>query len=168
MESAARSSRCSWFRIALMRLRTIPLLLAALLALPGCTFYADHPIKAFNEATGGEGFERAFWNEIQAQDWKDVDSHLASNFVYLTPGGRWDRAGALEQIHKLRIHDYTISDLAAEMNRDTFIVTYTITLRGTTQPGGSPELSERRMTVWQQQKRGWMAIAHSVLGPEQK
>jgi len=46
------------------------------------------------------------------------------------------------------------------MNRDTFVVTYTIALHGT-----SPE---RRMTVWQQQKKGWMAIAHSVLGPVQK
>jgi ketosteroid isomerase-like protein len=151
-----------------MRSLTTSLLLAALLALSGCTVYSEHPIKAFHEATGGEGFERALWKEIQAQDWKDLDSHLASNFVYVTPDGRWDRAAALEQIKKLRIQDYTISDLATEMNRDTFVVTYTITLRGTGQPGTSPEIPERRMTVWQQQKKGWMAIAHSVLGPTQK
>jgi Domain of unknown function (DUF4440) len=151
-----------------MRSSTPSLLLAALLMLPGCTVYADHPIKAFNEATGGEGFERAFWKEIQAQDWKDIDSHLASNFVYVTPDGRWDRAAALELIRKIRIQDYTISNLATEMNRDAFVVTYTITLHGTAPTAASPEVSERRMTVWQQQKKGWMAIAHSVLGPAQK
>jgi len=86
-----------------MRSLTTILLLAALLVFLGCTVYADHPVKAFNEATGGEGFERAFWKEIQAQDWKDLDSRLAANFVYVTADGRWDRAGALEQIHKLRI-----------------------------------------------------------------
>jgi hypothetical protein len=28
--------------------------------------------------------------------------------------------------------------------------------------------SLRMMTVWQKQNAGWMAIAHSVLGPESK
>jgi hypothetical protein len=150
-----------------MRSLTIFLFLATLLTLTGCTLYADHPVKAFNQATGGEGFERALWKEIQAQDWKDVNAHFASNFVYITPAGRWDRSGALEQIQKLRIQDYTISDLATEMNRDTFVVTYTITLHGAGQSGTLPSAPERRMRVWQQHKRGWVAIAHSVLAPAQ-
>jgi hypothetical protein len=70
----------------------------------------------------------------------------------------------MEQIQKLRIQDYTISDLATEMNRDTFVVTYTIALHG---ESGTPNAPERRMTVWQQHKSGWLAIAHSVLGPAQ-
>jgi len=141
---------------------------AASLILAGCTVYADHPVKAFSQATGGEGFERAFWKEIQQQDWKDVQSHLASNFVYMTPSGRWDRSAALEHIQKLHLQDYSISDLATEMNRDMFVVTYTITLRGTADNARLENLPERRMTIWQQQKGGWMAIAHSVLGPERK
>jgi Domain of unknown function (DUF4440) len=150
-----------------MRSLTITLPLAALMILSGCTVYADHPVKAFTQATGGEGFERALWKEIQAQDWKDVNAHFASNFVYTTPAGRWDRSGALEQIQKLRLQDYTISDLSTEMNRDTFVVTYTITLHGTGQFGTLPSAPERRLTVWQQHKSGWMAIAHSVLGAAQ-
>jgi hypothetical protein len=155
----------SWFKIARMRWTPISLALAALLTFLGCTVYPEHPIKAFNQATGGEGFERAFWKEVQAQDWKDVESHLSSNFVYVTPSGRWERGAALEHIQTLRIQDYTISDLSTEMNRDTFVVTYTIALRGTSQKGPLPFTPERRMTVWQQQKKGWIAIAHSVLGP---
>jgi len=150
-----------------MRSLTVTLPLAALMILSGCTFYADHPVKAFSQATGGEGFERALWKEIQAQDWKDVNAHFASNFVYITPTGRWERSGAIEQIQKLRIQDYTISDLSTELNRDTFVVTYTIALRGTGQSGTLPSAPERRMTVWQQHKSGWMAIAHSVIGPAQ-
>jgi uncharacterized protein DUF4440 len=148
-------------------MRSIPicLILAALVSCPACTVYPERPIKAFNQATGGEGFERALWKEIQAEDWGDVGSHLASNFVYVTPAGRWERAGALEHIQTLRIQDYTISDMATEMNRDSFVVTYTIVLHGTSQAGPLPIVPERRMTVWQQQKKGWMAIAHSVLGP---
>ena len=166
--SFGKFQRFPWFKIAVMRSLTITLSLAALMNLSGCTFYADHPVKAFSQATGGEGFERALWKEIQAQDWKDVNAHFASSFVYITPTGRWERSGALEQIQKLRIQDYAISDLSTEMNRDTFVVTYTITLHGTGgQSGTLPGAPERRMTVWQQHKSGWMAIAHSVIGPAQ-
>ncbi|MGC2195977.1 MAG: DUF4440 domain-containing protein [Terriglobales bacterium] len=147
----------------LRRLIVCPLL-ASFFVLSSCTFYADRPVKAFGDATGGEGFERAFWGDIQKQDWKDLDAHLASNFVYLTPAGRWDRAQALQQIQQLRIQEYSIGDLATEMNRDTFVVTYTITLRGTAPGEGATDQPQRRMTVWQQQKRGWVAIAHSELG----
>ena len=141
------------------------LILTALMIFSGCTVYPEHPIKAFTQATGGEGFERAFWKEVQAQDWKDVGSHLSSNFMYVTPRGRWERSAALKHIQTLRIQDYAISDLSTEMNRDTFVVSYTIVLRGTSAAGPLPSAPERRMTVWQQQKKGWMAIAHSVLGP---
>jgi ketosteroid isomerase-like protein len=151
-------------------MRPIPLclLLATLMILSACTVYPDHPIKAFSQATGGEGFERAFWKEIQAQDWKDVGSHLSSNFVYVTPSGRWERSRAFEHIQSLRIQDFSISDLSTEMNRDTFVVTYSIILRGTSPAGPLPTVPERRMTVWQQQNKGWIAIAHSVLGPVQQ
>jgi hypothetical protein len=149
----------------MLRRLTICPLLASFFVLIGCTFYAERPVKAFGDATGGEGFERAFWGDIQKQDWKDLDAHLAANFVYLTPAGRWDRAQALQQIQQLRIQEYSIGDLATEMNRDTFVVTYTITLRGTALGQSSTDQPQRRITVWQQQKRGWVAIAHSVLGP---
>ena len=68
----------------------------------------------------------------------------------------------------MRLQDYSIADLTTEMNRDTFIVTYTILLRGTAGAAALPGTPERRMTVWQQQKGGWVAIAHSVLGAENK
>jgi ketosteroid isomerase-like protein len=144
---------------------SISLILAVVTSFAACTVYPERPVKAFSQATGGEGFERAFWKEVQAQDWKGVESHLSSNFMYVTPQGRWERTAALEHIQTLRIQDYAISDLSTEMNRDTFVVSYTIVLRGTSAAGALPSAPERRMTVWQQQKKGWVAIAHSVLGP---
>jgi hypothetical protein len=154
-----------WFKIARMQWIPISLTLTVLITCSGCTVYPEHPIKAISQATGGEGFERAFWKEVQAQDWKDVGSHLSSNFMYVTPRGRWERSAAFDHIQTLRIQDYAISDMSTEMNRDTFVVSYTIVLHGTSQAGPLPGAPERRMTVWQQQKKGWMAIAHSVLGP---
>ncbi len=143
-------------------------MLGGLLVAMGCTFYAERPVKAFTNATGGEGFERAFWAEVQKQDWKDLQAHLAPNFVYVTSAGRWDRAQAMQEFQQLQIQDYSIGELATEMNRDTFVVSYTITLRGTANGQPLSTQPQRRMTIWQQQKSGWVAIAHSVLGTAEK
>ncbi|HMK22738.1 MAG TPA: nuclear transport factor 2 family protein [Terriglobales bacterium] len=133
----------------------------ALMMLPACTVYGEHPVKSFNDATGGEGLERSFWHDIQRQDWKDLEQHLAGNFVYVTPGGRWDREAALEQFRQLQLQEYSIGELSTEMNRDAFVVTYTITLHGTFKGQALPAQPLRCMTVWQQQKRGWVVIAQS-------
>jgi Domain of unknown function (DUF4440) len=139
---------------------------AGLISLSGCAVYAEHPAKAIDDATGGEGFERAFWQDIQKQNWKDLNSHIASNFVYVTPNGRYERADALQRFEQFQLQEFSIGDLISEMNRDTFVVTYTIVLRGTRAGQTLNGQPERRMTVWQQQKRGWVAIAHSIVGPE--
>src|SRR5262249_51631555 len=84
-----------WFRIGgMLRSWLAGAVLASFLILAGCTVYAERPVKAFSIATGGEGFERAFWEDIQKQDWKDLRAHLAANFVYFTPSERLDREQA--------------------------------------------------------------------------
>ena len=140
--------------------------LLAVIPLAGCTLYGKHPVTAFPDATGGAGFERSLWHDIKEQNWKDLEPHIASNFVCVTPTGRLDRAAALAEIESTRLLDYSIGDLTTEMNSDTFIVTYAITLHGSSASGGFPNHPQRRMAVWQRQKSGWVAIAHSVLGEE--
>jgi hypothetical protein len=146
------------------------LLLAAVLMLPACTVWREHPGSSkWTDATGGEGLERSFWKEVKAKRWNELEHHLASNYVAISPqGGRLDKAAALAQIQQLQLDDYTLGDLQGEMNSDTFVVTYTVAMRGAF--GGQPLPAEplRMMTVWQKEKAGWMAIAHSVLGPENK
>jgi len=159
----------SWFTIAAMlpRLQGV-LIVLAILVTSGCTVYGEHPVKTFNQATGGEGLERAFWNDIQKMDWKDFDRHIASNFVYQSAGGRWDRDAALEHFHQFQIQEYSLGELSSEMNSDTFVITYTITLRGTFHGQPLPQQPLRCMTVWQEHKRGWEVIAHSAPIPEGK
>jgi len=139
------------------------LLLLALLPLPGCTMYGEHPVRTFSDATGGAGFEQSFWRDIKEQNWKDLDRHIASNFVYVTAVGRLERTAALEQLQHMQVQEFSIGDLETEMNGDTFVVTYTIVLRGIAQGQALSDQPQRRMTVWQHEKSGWVAIAHSVL-----
>jgi len=144
----------------------ILMLTFALLSTTGCTFYGDHPARAFTEATGGEGLERVFWKEVQAANWVEVERALASNYAGVTPGGTLDRSAALEQYRGWQLKDYALGDLKTELNGSTIVVTYTITLNGTSNgSAGSqplPSAPQHMMTVWQQQKKGWVVIAHSV------
>ena len=134
---------------------------------PACTFYRDRPARSLSEATGGEGLERVFWKDVQAANWVEVERALASNYAGVTSGGTLDRAATLEQYRSWQLKDYALGDLKTELNGTTIVVTYTITLNGVTSngAGGSqplPSAPQHMMTVWQQQKAGWVAIAHSV------
>ncbi len=141
-----------------------------------CTFYGEHPARTLSEATGGEGLERIFWKNVQTANWVEVERSLASNYAGVTPSGTLDRSAALEQYRRWQLKDYTLGDLKTEMNGSTFVVTYTITLNGTltgTAGNGAadngaagsqplPSAPLHMMSVWQQQKKGWVVIAHSV------
>ena len=136
--------------------------LAALSFAAACTFYGDHPARAFSDATGGEGLERVFWKQVQAGNWVEVERALASNYAGETSGGTLDRSAALDQYRSWQLKEYALGDLKTELNGSTIVVTYTITLNGTAGSQALPSTPQRMMSVWQEQKKGWMVIAHSV------
>jgi hypothetical protein len=141
-------------------------LMLALMFTSACTFYGEHPARALSDATGGEGLERVFWKDVQTANWAEVERALASNYAGVTLGGSLDRAATIEQYRTWQLKDSAIGDLKTELNGATIVVTYTITLNGSSNgPGGAqplPTTPLHMMTVWQQQKSGWLAIAHSV------
>ena len=140
-----------------------------MLLLAGCTMWGEHPIKHWEDATGGEGLERNYWKEVKAKNWSELDRHLAGNYISFTPEeGRLERQAALDHLKPLQLDDYSLGDFQVELNSQTFVVTYTITMRGSYAGQPLPAAPVRMMTVWQQQNAGWMAIAHSVIGPEKK
>lgn len=146
------------------------LLLSTVLSMSACTVWREHPGSSnWKDATGGEGLERSFWKDIKAKRWNEVEHRISSNFVGVSPGGsRLDKAAALSYLQQLQLDDYALGDVQSEMNSDTFVVTYTLAIHGTS--AGQPLPSEpiRMMTVWQKQSAGWMEIAHSVLGSEKE
>jgi hypothetical protein len=151
-------------------LRPSPLLTIALALLvslsSACTFYADKPARSMEEATGGEGLERVFWKNVQTANSVGLERALASNYASVTSAGTLDRSATIEQYKTWQLKDYSIGDWQIELNGSTLVVTYTITLNGTItgRSGASqplPSAPQHMMTVWQQQKKGWIAIAHS-------
>jgi Domain of unknown function (DUF4440) len=147
----------------------ILVLLSAITLFPACTMWREHAVSNWTDATGGEGLERTFWKEVKNKKWNEIEAHLASNYVSVTPEeGRFDRAGALAHLQQLQLDDFTLGDLQTELNGETVIVTYAITLRGKFAGQSLPSAPVRMMTVWQRQKAGWMTIAHSVMAGDKK
>jgi hypothetical protein len=134
----------------------------ALGSLPACTFYKERPANTYDQATGGESLERVFWKHIGAGNWTDVERALASNYSAVWPSGILDRSAALDQYRKWSVKEYSLGDLTTEMNGNTIVVTYTVRLNGTAGSQQLPSGPCRMMTVWQQQKKGWIIIAQNV------
>jgi len=152
-----------------MKYRRVISMLSAIILLAGCTMWREHQVTEFKDATGGEGLERSFWNEVKAKHWNALEGHLAGNYVSFTPQeGRFDRVSMLAHLQKVQLDDFSLGDLQTELNTETLVVTYAITMRGTFDGQPLPSGPVRMMTVWQKQKTGWVAIAHSVLGPQDK
>jgi hypothetical protein len=152
-----------------MKYRRVISMLSAIMLLAGCTMWREHQVTEFKDATGGEGLERSFWKEVKAKHWNALEGHLAGNYVSFTPDeGRFDRVSMLAHLQKVQLDDFSLGDLQTELNTETLVVTYAITMRGTFAGQPLPSGPVRMMTVWQKQKTGWVAIAHSVLGPQDK
>jgi uncharacterized protein DUF4440 len=141
------------------RLPIVLFLLCTALAETGCW---DQPkVNTWANATGAEQFERLLWQEIKAKNWNAVEPRLASTYVSQTSGALRDRAQTMEHFKALDISDYSLGEVEVNPAGSDMVVTYTMNLRGSYQ--GQPlELKDTRMmTVWQQVKGGWVAIAHA-------
>jgi len=139
-------------------------LLSLVYCLAGCTVWPQHAVATWNNATGGETLERSFWRDVQSGNWKELQRHLAGNYVWVTPSGRLDRPAALQYLQSLHLEEYSLGRLQTELNGNTFVVNYTLTMRGTAQKQPLAVAPVSMMTVWQHQKSGWVAIAHSEMG----
>ena len=141
------------------RLLILLLLVCGTLAETGCW---DPPkASTWSNATGAEQVERLLWQEIKAKNWSAVQPRLESAFVTQTSGAWRDRAAEIEHFKALEISDYSLGEVEVHPAGPDMVVTYKMNLRGTYQ--GQPlELKDvRMMTVWQQVKGGWIAVAHA-------
>jgi Domain of unknown function (DUF4440) len=142
------------------------LLVFSLLLLEGCTMWSEHPVSHWADATGGEGLERSFWTDVKAKNWAELERHFSGNYAEITPDARYERAPAIARLKRFQVEEFSLGDLQTELNGNTFVVTYRLTLRGTYDGHQLPVVPMRVMAVWQHQTSGWMVIAHTMMGPE--
>ena len=143
-----------------MSIRLLPLVL---LLLTGC--WEQPKTATWLNATGPEQFERLMWKSIQEKDWLQVESRLASTTVTLDHGKIFDKTQTLDDLKKLDLTDYMLGDFDVKPDGADAVVTYTMVAHG--HFAGQPLSATliRCMTVWQQQGKGWVVIAHVQGGP---
>jgi len=128
--------------------------------------WREHSVNTWADATGGEGLERSFWKEVKEKNWIELERHIAGNYISIAPGVQLDRAAALEHLRQLQLDEYSLGDFQVELNGQTMVVIYNVTMRGSSGGHPLPNVPLRMMSVWQRQKSGWVTIAHSVIGPQ--
>jgi ketosteroid isomerase-like protein len=134
------------------------LLMCGLFFLSACW---DPRPSAWLNATGAEQFEKLWWQAAQGKNWPEVESHLASTYVWQSADGERDRAQTMDQLQKLQIAEFSMGETQVRPAGDVLIITYTMDLRGTLDGRPLAWRTQHMMTAWQQQKTGWIAIAHS-------
>lgn len=133
-----------------------------LLALVSCG-YGTPKTYSFDNATGAEQHERLLWDAIKKKDRTAISSRLASNYVYQGESGTRTKDQALAELDQLNLTDFSLGNLNVTPQGADMIVTYDITLRGTRGGTPLPDAPLHFMSVWQQQKSGWILIAQSEI-----
>jgi hypothetical protein len=106
-------------------------------------------------ATGAEQYERLLWRAVKDKDWLAVESHISSNFVYMDSTGKKDKAQRVAELKSMEVNDLRVDDADVTAQGTDAIVTYTLSRKSAS--GDIPAV--RIMSVWQQQKSGWVLVA---------
>jgi hypothetical protein len=142
-----------------MRVRAIAVV-TVLSVLSACTMWKNQQ-KSWSAATGGEQFERLFWQDWQAKRFNQLEQHVSATFLGTTPEGTRDRAALLQYLRDLNLADYTLGDFVTQPNGTDLVVSYRAACNGTLR-GQAVSLKVRILTVWQQTKSAWVLTAQSV------
>jgi Domain of unknown function (DUF4440) len=129
-----------------------------ILFLLGCTIGKESKHPTWKNATGAEQYERLMWQAIRDKDWKEVEYRLAPTFVGVnSKGSAFDRAGWVEYWKASPVTDFALGELTVQPNGTDMTVTYVLRLNA-----GASGSALRVVSVWQENKGGWMLIATSA------
>jgi hypothetical protein len=133
---------------------TVVLLLLAM----GCTEGKPPHSQSWKQATGAEAHERLFWKAIEDADFVSAERRLAPIYTLTTADGIADRDKAIEYFRSRGVKHIDMAELRVEPQGPDMVVSYVATVQT-----GSSEAPQRSYmtTVWQQVKRGWIAILHT-------
>ena len=115
----------------------------------GQSIWKEAKTFTWSNATGAEQYERLLWKAVQSKDWLAVESHIASNFVYMDAAGTKDKSQLVADLKAKGAPEGEIAEANVTAQGIDAIVTYSMG-------------KNRIMSVWQQQKKGWSLVAMSV------
>ena len=144
----------------IIAMRRVKLLVTMGLMLPlaACTAGKPPQSQGWSAATGAEAYERLWWKSVQNGDFKTAEWHLAPIYTLTTPSGIKDRDEAAQYFQGLNLSSIDIAELQVKPEGADMVVSYQATLQ---MKSSSAPQRYYMATVWQQAKKGWIAIAHS-------
>ena len=116
---------------------------------------------AWASATSPDQYERLMWDAAKNGNVNEIIRHLSANFVRIGPAGRQDRDAAIDDLRKMKLTAYEISDLTSTPAGDDMVLTYTLVTHGSVEGRQFPANPWHVMTVWRAGKHGWLAAAQS-------
>ena len=136
----------------------VAVLAAILMPVCACTGGKPPQSQPWQAATGAEAYERLWWKAVQDHDFTTAGRHLAPIYTLTTSAGIVGRDKAIQYFQALDLTNINIAELEVKPEGSDMVVSYTAMLQTR---GSSPPQRCYMTTVWQQVKRGWIAIAHS-------
>jgi hypothetical protein len=128
-----------------------------------CTEGKPPQSQAWSAATGAEAYERLWWKAIQDRDFKTAERHLAPIYTLTTPAGIKNRDQAIPYLESLKLTSISLGELEVKPEGPDMVVSYSAVVQRT---ASSAPQRYYMTTVWQQVKRGWIAIAHTQVPAE--
>jgi hypothetical protein len=149
-------------------LALLPLLLLAMACEPANREPADNSANPPQAASLSEADmiaqEQAAWDSLKNKD-KDPEAFgnlRADEYTEVTANGVvYDKASVIASLKDVNVTDVTLSDLKTlPIDKDAFIVAYTVSRTGTFNGFPFPPGSYRASTVWANHDGKWLAVYH--------
>jgi hypothetical protein len=147
-------------RMISRRMLSISAAVLAMLAAPACIHFSR--ANAFQKATSPGEYEKQMWEHVQKGHALDLRAQMAETFHCNLPNGAMSREEWLDFLGSTKLTGFQIENLKSAPNGADMVVTYDLTLQGTSRGQAIPAQKLHVLTVWQSVKRGWIEVAQAI------
>jgi hypothetical protein len=103
--------------------------------------------------------EKAAWDTLKKKDYDAFGKLLASDYIEISDGGVFDKAGIIADVKDFDLADVTFADWKMlPIDNDAVIITYTTTVKGTYKGEPVPSGPYRSAGAWVDRNGNWQAI----------
>jgi len=105
--------------------------------------------------------EKSIWDSIKTKDYNAFGNMLAEDSLEVTGEAVFDKAGSTAGIRDFEPSEVAFSDWKfLNIDKDAFVVTYTVKVKGKYKGKEFPEESARGSSAWVSRGGKWLAIYH--------
>ena len=105
--------------------------------------------------------EKAIWDTVKNKDYEAFGNMLADDQLEVTGEVVSDKAGSIAAVKDFEPSELTFSDWKfLSINKDAFVVTYTVKVKGKIKGKEFPAESDRCSSAWVNRGGKWLAIYH--------